>query len=129
MVHDFSKDNGLSANDLFSLAERYHAFSGSSLQDYTLPTAGGYSSVAGDVEVVQPDEASQMITQFLGGPLGGITTPPLDASGDPLTLSTPVTTVAPSATAATAATSAGSGTTTPTTPSSSSIPSFDPRPC
>ena len=29
VVHDFSKDNGLSADDLFSLAERYHAFSGS----------------------------------------------------------------------------------------------------
>ncbi len=40
VVHDFSKDNGLSANDLFSLAERYHAFSGSDLQDYTLPTVG-----------------------------------------------------------------------------------------
>jgi LCP family protein required for cell wall assembly len=128
VVHDFSKDNGLSPNDLFSLAERYHAFSGSDLQDYTLPTVGATSSVAGDVEVVQPDEASQMITQFLGGPLGGITTPPLDASGYPLTLSTPATatTAAPSATQAT---SAGSAATTPTTSSSSSIPSFDPRPC
>ena len=40
VVHDFSKDNGLSPSDLFSLAERYHAFSGSDLQAYTLPTAG-----------------------------------------------------------------------------------------
>jgi LCP family protein required for cell wall assembly len=126
VVHDFSKDNGLSANDLFSLAERYHAFSGSDLQDYTLPTEGGYSSVAGDVEVVEPDEASQMITQFLGGPLGGITTPPLDASGNPLTLSTPPTTAAPSATQATQATQATSPATAPSSPS---IPAFDPRPC
>ena len=68
VVHDFSKDNGLSPGDMFALAERYHAFSGSELQTYTLPTVGASSSVAGDVEVVQPDEASQMITQFLGGP-------------------------------------------------------------
>ena len=82
--------------------------------------------MAGDVEVVQPDDASQMITQFLGGPLGGITTPPLDASGYPLTLSTPAATTAPSTAPAS---SASSATTAPTTSSSSSIPSFDPRPC
>src|ERR1035441_7709267 len=40
VVHDFSKDDALSATDLLSLAERYHAFSGSDLQAYTLPTAG-----------------------------------------------------------------------------------------
>ena len=33
-----------------------------------------------------------MISQFLGGPLGTITTPPIDEYGDPLTLSTPTTT-------------------------------------
>ena len=59
VVHDFSKDNGLIADDLFALAERYHAFSGSDLQSYTLPTEGATSSVAGDVEVVQPDEAGR----------------------------------------------------------------------
>ena len=37
VVHDFSKDNGLTPSDLFALAERYHAFSGSDLQTYTLP--------------------------------------------------------------------------------------------
>ena len=41
VVHDFSKDNGLTPDDLFSLAERYHAFSGSQLQAYTLPTVRG----------------------------------------------------------------------------------------
>ena len=39
VVHDFSKDNGLTADDLFALAERYHAFSGSELQAFTLPTS------------------------------------------------------------------------------------------
>ena len=98
VVHDFSKDNALSANDLFSLAERYKAFSGSDLQAYTLPTVGASSSVAGSVEVVQPDEAGAMITQFLGGTVGTITTPPLDAYGEPLTVpvGTAATTAPPS---------------------------------
>ncbi len=129
VVHDFSKDNGLTPNDLFALAERYHAFSGSELQAFTLPTAGAYSSVAGDVEVVQPDAAAQMITQFLGGDVGPIVTPPLDSYGNPMTL--PVTTT-PS-TAATSPTSAAQ--TAPTSPSPTTtvpapaIPSYDPRPC
>ena len=42
------------------------------------------SSTAGDVEVVQPDGPPPMITQFLGGPFGAISTPPLDAYGNPL---------------------------------------------
>ena len=92
VVHDFSKDNGLTANDLFALAERYHAFSGSDLQTYTLPTEGATSESAGDVEVVQPQEAAQMIDQFLGGAVGPIATPPLDAYGNPLTLPVSTTT-------------------------------------
>jgi LCP family protein required for cell wall assembly len=127
VVHDFSKDNGLSPTDLFSLAERYHAFSGSDLQSYTLPTAGAQSPQAGDVEVVQPDEASQMITQFLGGPFGPITTPPIDEYGDALTLSVPTTTPATAAPATTAPPAKHSPTTT--APPASPIPSYDPRPC
>ncbi len=128
VVHDFSKDNGLSANDLFALAERYHAFSGSALQAYTLPTVGATSSTAGDVEVVEPDAAAQMIDQFLGGAVGPIVTPPLDAYGNPvaLPLAAPPTTAQTAAPATTAATS---GATTATTPPASTIPSFDPRPC
>ena len=128
VVHDFSKDDGLSPGDMFALAERYHAFSGSDLQAYTLPTVGASSSVAGDVEVVQPEEASQVITQFLGGGFGPITTPPLDANGDPLTF--------PEVTTTTPTTSAGSGTTAPaasgsaaTAAAAPTIPSYDPRPC
>jgi len=128
VVHDFSKDNGLTANDLFALAERYHAFSGSSLETFTLPTVGATSSAAGDVEVVQPDAAAQMITQFLGGSVGPIVTPPLDAYGNPMTL--PVATPPPTTAATTPPSTAP---TTPSSPSStvppSSIPPFDPRPC
>jgi LCP family protein required for cell wall assembly len=126
VVHDFTKDNNLTAGDLFALAERYHAFGGSSLNSYVLPTTGGVSSFAGDVEVVQPDAAAAMITQFLGGSFGPITTPPVDAYGNPLTLTAPppTTTTVPVATTTHPAGSA------PSTPAAStSAPSFDPTPC
>lgn len=130
VVHDFSKDNGLTAGDLFALADRYHAFSGSDLQTYTLPTAGATSSAAGAVEVVQPDEASQTIDQFLGGPFGTISTPPLDAYGEPLTLTVPTTTPAVASPATTAPAAASPVTNAPAaTAPASNIPSYDPRPC
>ncbi len=128
VVHDFSKDNGLSPGDLFSLAERYHAFSGSQLQAYTLPTTPATTSGGSDVEVVQPDQASQTITQFLGGPFGAIATPPLDADGNSLTLTVP-TTAPPTAAPATTAPSASSKTAAAPAPAQSTIPSYDPRPC
>jgi LCP family protein required for cell wall assembly len=130
VVHDFTKDNNLTAGDLFGLAERYHAFGGNSLNTFVLPTEGAVSSYAGDVEVVQPAEASAMITQFLGGPFGTITTPPIDAYGNPLTLSPPTTTttVAPVATTAPPATSATRTTTAPNS-ATAAAPSFDPTPC
>jgi hypothetical protein len=80
--------------------------------------------------LVEPEEASQVITQFLGGPFGTITTPPIDAYGDPLTLTVPTTvpTTAPPATTATTATTATSSTTATTVPPNP-IPSYDPRPC
>lgn len=127
VVHDFSKDNALSANDLFSLAERYKAFSGSDLQAYTLPTVGASSSVAGSVEVVQPDEAGAMITQFLGGTVGTITTPPLDAYGEPLTV--PVGTAATTAPPSTASSTATGSATATSAPAPPAVPSYDPVPC
>ncbi len=128
VVHDFSKDDGLSPNDLFALAERYHAFSGSQLQSYTLPTAPAYTTGGSAVEVVQPDEASQMITQFLGGPFGPITTPPINAYGDDLTLSVP-TTVPTTPAPVTSTTAASKQSPVTTAPPASNIPSYDPHPC
>jgi len=128
VVHDFSKDNGLSPGDLFALAERYHAFSGSQLQAFTLPTAPATTSGGSDVEVVQPNEASQMITQFLGGSFQPISTPPLDAAGDPLSM-IPVATTAPTTAAAPAATAPATSRSTTTAAPASTIPSYDPRPC
>ncbi len=131
VVHDFSKDDNLSAGDLLSLAERYHAFSGSSLQSYTLPTTGAVSSYAGDVEVVEPDAAAAMITQFLGGPFGSIVTPPIDAYGNPLALTVPTTLPAanPQPTSPASGSSAKSASTTPAASPGTGSPSFDPTPC
>ncbi len=126
VVHDFSKDNGLSPSDLFALAERYHAFSGSQLQSFTLPTVGATAG-SSSVEVVQPDEASQTITQFLGGPFGPIATPPLDANGDPQTLPVATPTTAPAVPVTTAPPVSKKA--AATAPQASTIPSFDPRPC
>ncbi len=128
VVHDFSKDNGLTPGDLFSLAERYHAFSGSDLRSYTLPTVGATSAQDGDVEVVQPQPAAQMIDQFQGGAVGPITTPPLDAYGNPQPLPVTTTTTAPPVTASTAPPTTGASTPT-TTVAQNPIPSYDPRPC
>jgi polyisoprenyl-teichoic acid--peptidoglycan teichoic acid transferase len=126
VVHDFSKDDALSPNDLYALAERYKAFSGSQLLAYTLPTVGA-TSAAGSVEVVQPDGpngAAQVITQFLGGPIGTITTPPLSAHGNPLTLTVPPTTAVPATTTPPSSTKHAS-----TAPAAPTIPAYDPRPC
>jgi len=125
VVHDFSKDDNLSAGDLLSLANRYHAFSGSSLASFTLPTQGAVSSYAGDVEVVQPDAAAATITQFLGGPFGTIITPPVDQHGNPLTLTVPTTTTTP---VAPTGTTPPQGTLPPASKASTS-PSYDPTPC
>jgi LCP family protein required for cell wall assembly len=131
VVNDFSKDDGLSAGDLFSLAERYHAFSGSQLGTYTLPTVGAESDVAGDVEVVQPDETSQMLNQFLGGSPQPVVTPPIDAYGNPIIVPPTTTTVPPSVAPVTSAPSPTAGATSTTAPptATTNIPSYDPRPC
>lgn len=130
VVHDFSKDDALTIGDLFSLAERYHAFSGSQLQDFTLPTVGAYTSDGSAVEVVQPDAAAQMLSQFLGSATMPITTPPLDADGNPLTLPVATTesavaaTVAPSTVPSTIQSVAAAPAAPVTT-----VPNFDPTPC
>ncbi len=130
LVHDFSKDDGLTANDMLSLAEHYHAFSGSQLAAYTLPTTGASSS-AGSVEVVEPDQAAQLLDQFVGGGTRPtIVTPPLNSGGAPVSL--PVTTTtAPATSSGAPATSSGSSSAGSPSGSSSapSIPPYDPRPC
>jgi hypothetical protein len=126
VVHDIAKDNGMSSGAMLALAQRYHAFSGSSLQTFTLPTTGGYSSVAGDVEVVQEPAAQQVITQFLGSQPGSVVTAPLDAYGSPIAVPSTVTS-SPSGSSARSGSSGASGSSTPAT-----VPGtgpFNPTPC
>jgi LCP family protein required for cell wall assembly len=129
LAHDVTLDNKLGPTTLISLAERYHALSGSSLNSFTLPTIPGvyapYSNE--DVEIVEEPQASQMIATFLGGAPESATTPPLDQYGNPetVTASAPTTTAPPStgSTSKTGGSSSSSGATT------TAVPSFDPRPC
>jgi LCP family protein required for cell wall assembly len=126
VVGDISKDPQLSGNDLVSLATHYHAFSGSSLQTWTLPTTGVMTSDFGDVEVVQQNLAEQVIAQFLGGPPPlPVSTPPLNDSGSPQTVLSPSIPTTPATSSST--TEAPSATTT--TVQQASPTSFDPSVC
>ncbi|MGH9047611.1 MAG: LCP family protein [Acidimicrobiales bacterium] len=119
VVHDITVDSQLSPGLLFDLANRYHAFSGSKLATYTLPTTSG-QNYGGDVQIVQEPEAQQMLYQFLGTSPNTPTTPPLDVNSDPLE----VPTVSGSTTSTTSGTAA-----TSTPPVTTTVPPFDPVPC
>ena len=131
LARDVTLDNKLGPGTLISLAERYHALSGSSLNSFTLPTTPGVYAPYGneDVLTVTEPQASQTITAFLGGSSPETaTTPPLNQYGDPETVAaSPPTTTAPPTTGVTTTTSAGSSS-KPTAPTAA-VPSFDPRPC
>jgi len=131
VVHDFTVDDGLTPEDLLALATRYHAFSGSDLVTYTLPTTGGTSPYAGDVEVVSTPAAQQMITTFLGTDPDPVTTPPLDADGQPQVVPAVASASASGATTAAApATSSAASTAAPTTATTApAVPSYDPTRC
>lgn len=121
IVNDITIDKAMTLGEMYALATKYHAFSPSSIRNYTLPTTpatiyGGTD----DVQIVQEPQAQQMITQFLGQAPNAATNPPLDANLDPLTVTQttePATTAAP-----------GTPTTTTTVPTTT-VPSYDPTPC
>jgi LCP family protein required for cell wall assembly len=128
LARDVTLDSKLGPTTLLSLAERYHALSGSSLNSYTLPTTAGVYAPYGneDVEVVQEPAASQTIATFLHGAPETPSTPPLDQHGDPESVtevSPPTTTVPTTSTSTSGRSSSSSAGTT------NSVPSFDPRPC
>ncbi len=131
LAHDITKDDGLSATDLYSLAQRYHAFSGSSLNNFTLPTSGASYAPYGNesVEVVNEPAATETITQFLGTAPSGVTTPPLDQYGEPEDTSAPVTTAAPATSTPATTGSSTSSTSSNSATAPSAIPPYDPRPC
>jgi LCP family protein required for cell wall assembly len=123
-VNDVTVDQNTSGTDLLNLAQKYHAFSGSSLQTATIPTTGAYSSAAGDVQVVQEPAAQQTIAQFLGTQPSESVTAPLDAYGSPVTI--------PPATTGPVTTEPSPSGTTPSTPSTTVVPgtgAFNPTPC
>ena len=126
LTHDVTLDDQFSSGMLLSLAERYHAFSGTSLQNYTVPTVGASYAPYGNeaVQVVQQPQTQQIITQFLGGSTATVTTPPLDGYGSPIPVPTVTATTAPAATTATTGSSAAAPAT-----AASSVPSYDPTAC
>ncbi len=120
IVNDITKDDAMGTSMLLSLAQRFHAFSGSSLKTFTLPTLGASSATAGAVEVVQEPAALQVISQFLGSSPKSVVTPPLDAYGSPVEV--------PSSTTTAPTSGSGGGVPSTTTP----VPGtglFNPTPC
>ena len=120
VVHDISVDQNLSLGEIYDLADRYHAFSSSSLQTLTLPTVSE-QNYGGDIQVVEQPEAQQMLTQFLGTAPNTPSTPPLDQNNDPITVTTGT------GGSTTSSTGVGVGASAQGTPTT--IPSFDPTPC
>jgi len=122
-------DRNLTLGMIYDLAERYHAFSPSSLETWTLPTVGQSGTPAGDVELVStaPDENYVgTIQQFLNGPAAPVTTPPLDQYGDPIAVSTlpPATTKPVGVNRA-----IGETTSEPSAPTTTTLPSYEPKLC
>jgi LCP family protein required for cell wall assembly len=132
VVNDIKVDTNMSFSLLYDLAEKYHAFSPSSLDTFTLPTTGVEDPYGEDVEVVNTQSTPtyvDTITQFLGEAPGTVSTPPLDQYGDPVSVPTPTTTttIAPSATTTTGKAQATTPTTAPVT--TTTLPSYDPTLC
>ena len=130
LTHDVTLDNQLSAGTLLDLAERYHAFSGSSLTNYTPPTTGAELRPLrrGRRDRPAAPGAGRRSPSSWAPPPTRSTTPPLDQYGNPIPAPTVTPTTAPVATTAPASSSP-----TTTAPSSattaSDIPTYDPVPC
>lgn len=121
---DVTRSDGLTFSMLFDLVERYHAFSGSRLATYTIPTVDARDTSAGDALIVDGPQAQAMITQFLGSNPLPVTTPPLDANGSPQVITAPTTIPSTPVKPGSSATGPQSAPIA-TTPASS----FDPIPC
>jgi len=132
VTHDITIDTKMSPSLLYDLAEKYHAFSPSSLVSFTLPITP-YSNGYGSVLVVNTESSPtyiDTITQFLGEDPAAPTTPPLDASVNPVTVPSTTTTTAPASTTTSKSSTSTSHTTTTTSPAATdSLPSYDPTLC
>ena len=135
LVHNIDVDQNMSFGDMYALAERYHAFSPSGLQTYTLPTNSGTTDGGSEVQVVSQPAAQQTIQAFLGGNPNAVVTPPVDQYGDPIyppSESSSSSSSGSSASGSSSAPSSGAtGSTTVTAPAVAKPPveSYDPTPC
>lgn len=129
MVNNIEVDKSMTFGDMYGLAQRYHAFSPSSLQTYTLPTTGVTDPYGADVEVVDEPAAQQTIAAFLGAAPSTPATPPLDSNANPV--SVPSISATPSSSGTVATNGSAKGSTAVTAPPSAKPPveSFDPTPC
>lgn len=129
VVKDISIDNKLSLGMIYDLAERYHAFSASSLQTWTLPTVPQLDTPAGSVELANteaPNNYVDTIAEFLGQSPGPVTTPPLDQNGQPITVPAVTPTTAPPT--STTSPNRPTGTTAPPV-ATTTAPSYEPTLC
>ena len=124
VIQGVTIDSTFTVTELAALAQHFKGFASSSLAASTLPTYASDSSEfysLGAVLYVQEPQATQVISQFLGGPAPTALTPPPGPYGTVAT-----TTTSP--------TGYGTGTGTPTTTApavtTTTIPvNFDPTPC
>jgi len=68
IVHDITKDSGLTTKDAVRLASLFRSFRPSAMPTYTLPTGNATDAVLGSVQIIKPVEAQQAVNQFLGRP-------------------------------------------------------------
>jgi len=129
VVQGVTIDSTFSISDLISLAQQFHTFASQSLATATLPTynANSYEfGYLGSVLYVQEPQATQAITQFLGGPPEAALTPPPGPYG---VVSTTTTSTNP--TGNTLNTTGGStpATLAPSATTTTVETDFDPTPC
>jgi LCP family protein required for cell wall assembly len=129
VVQGVTIDSTFSISDLISLAQQFHTFASQSLATATLPTynANSYEfGYLGSVLYVQEPQATQAITQFLGGPPEAALTPPPGPYG---VVSTTTTSTYP--TGNTLNTTGGStpATLAPSATTTTVETDFDPTPC
>jgi len=127
IVQGVTVDSTFTVSDLISLAREFHTFSSNSLATATLPTYSAYSSefsALGDVLYVQQPQATQVITQFLGGAPDTPLTPPPGPYGV-----VPTTTTSTTYPEATVPGGSTPGSTTASSTTTTIETDFDPTPC
>ena len=127
VVQGVTIDSTFKITDLVSLAQQFRSFATTSLATATLPTYSTDSSnfgYLGSILYVQQPQATQVISQFLGGPAPVPLTQPPGPYG---TVASTTTTYAPSTTYSTGGSTPA--TIAPAATTTTIQTSFDPTPC